>query len=324
MRFSGVVAVAVVAAALCMSSAAVQAETYPSRPVRLVVPYAAGGGVDIVARTVGQKMSALLGQPIVVDNRPGGHTNIGLEAVAKAQPDGYTVLMASNSIATNGSLFPKLPFDPVHDFTPVARVGFAPLVLVVPAKSGPTSLKALIEQAKAKPGSLSYGSAGNGSSGHLASELFKDAAGIDVLHVPYKGGAPAITDLLGERLSFMLINPLEVLPHLKAGTMRALAVASDQRSPLLADVPTMREQGIANANASVWWGLLAPAKTPAAVLKSLNEAANKALADPAVKKQLSQMGVTIVAGTPENFGQFVRSETSTWTGVIRKAGVTAD
>lgn len=321
MRLKGVMAVA---AALWMGSATVQAETFPARPVRLVVPYAAGGGVDIVARTVGQKMSTLLGQPIVVDNRPGGHTNIGLEVVAKAQPDGYTVLMASNSIATNGSLFAKLPFDPARDFVPVARVGYAPLVLVVPAKSGPASLKALVEHAKVKPGSLSYGSAGTGSSGHLASELFKDAAGIDVLHVPYKGGAPAITDLLGERLSFMLINPLEVLPHLKAGTMRALAVASDQRSPLLADVPTMREQGIANANATVWWGLLAPAKTPAPVVKALNEAANKALADPAVKTQLSQMGVTIVAGTPDNFGQFIRTETTTWSGVIRKAGVTAD
>ena len=269
---------ALAAASLTAGSPAVHAQTYPSRPVRMVVPYAAGGGVDIVARAVGQKMATLLGQPVIVDNKPGASTNIGMETVAHAQPDGYTIMMASNSLATNASLFPKLSFHPSKDFTPLARVGYAPLVLVVPAKRGPASLRALVTQAKGAPGTLQYGSAGNGSSGHLASELFKDAAGIDALHVPYKGGVPAITDLLGERLSFMLINPLEVLSHLRAGTLKALAVASEQRSPLLPEVPTMREQGLPGFSATVWWGLVAPAGTPAAVVERLNQAANKALA----------------------------------------------
>ncbi|MDF3839267.1 tripartite tricarboxylate transporter substrate binding protein [Cupriavidus basilensis] len=312
------------AAALSLGAATASAETYPARPIRLVVPYAAGGGVDIVARSVGQKMSVLLRQPIIVDNRPGASTNIGMEAVAKAAPDGYTIMMASNSLATNAALFARLPFDPARDFTPVARVGQASLVLVVPAKSSVTSLKGLISQAQAQPGKLSYASAGNGSSGHLAGELFKEAAHIDVLHVPYKGGAPAITDLLGERISFMPINPLEVVMHIRAGSLRAIAVASDQRTPLLPDVPTSREQGLPGFTASVWWGLIAPAKTPPAVVQQLNAAANAALADPDVRKQLAQLGVTILPGTPEAFGQFVRNETATWNGVIRKAGITAD
>jgi tripartite-type tricarboxylate transporter receptor subunit TctC len=315
---------ALATATLIFSSAALHAETYPARPVRLVVPYAAGGGVDIVARAVGQKMATLLGQPVIVDNKPGASTNIGMETVARAQPDGYTIMMASNSLATNASLFPKLGFSPAKDFTPLARVGYAPLVLVVPARRGPASLRALVSQAKGAPGTLSYGSAGNGSSGHLSTELFKDAAAIDVLHVPYKGGAPAITDLLGERLSFMLINPLEVLSHLRAGTLKALAVASEQRTPLLPDVPTMGEQGLPGFSATVWWGLVAPAGTPPAVVERLNQAANKALADPAVRQQLAQIGVMISAGTPAAFGDFIRAETTTWAAVIRKADVRAD
>ncbi|WP_059411423.1 tripartite tricarboxylate transporter substrate binding protein [Cupriavidus basilensis] len=319
---AGLLATALSLGAVATSAAA--AETYPARPIRLVVPYAAGGAVDIVARSVGQKMSVLLKQPVIVDNRPGASTNIGLDMVAKAQPDGYTIMMASNSLATNAALFAKLPFDPARDFTPVARIGQASLVLVVPAKSGIASLKGLVAQARSQPGKLSYASAGNGSSGHLAGELFKEAARIDVLHVPYKGGAPAITDLLGERISFMPINPLEVITHIRAGTLRAIAVASDQRTPLLPDVPTSREEGLPGFTASVWWGLVAPARTPAAIVHELNAAANTALADADVRKQLAQLGVTILPGTPEAFGQFVRSETTTWNGVIRKAGITAD
>jgi len=312
------------AAALALGSAVVHADAYPDKPIRLVVPYAAGGAVDIVARAVGQHMSVVLKQPIVVDNRPGASTNIGLDYVAKAPADGYTIMMASNSLATNAALFPKLSFNPATDFTPVARVGEASLVVVVPAKSSITSLKGLVAQAKAQPGKLNYASAGNGSSGHLAGELLKDAADIDVLHVPYKGGAPAITDLIGERITFMPINPLEVVAHIKAGTLRPLAVASANRSALLPNVPTSKEEGLPNFTASVWWGLVAPAKTPAPIIKQLNAAANTALADPEVRKQLNQLGVTIVSGTPEQFGQFVKTETATWQHVIKKAGITAD
>lgn len=312
------------AAALALGSAAAHADAFPDHPVRLVVPYAAGGAVDIVARSVGQRMSQLLKQPVIVDNRPGASTNIGMDFVAKAPADGYTIMMASNSLATNAALFNKLSFNPQTDFTPVARIGEASLVVVVPAKSNIASMKALVAQAKAQPGKLSYASAGNGSSGHLAGEMLKDTANIDVLHVPYKGGAPAITDLIGERITFMPINPLEVISHIKAGTLRPLAVASANRSALLPDVPTSKEEGLPGFTASVWWGLVAPAKTPPAIVKQLNAAANTALADPDVRKQLSQLGVTIVSGTPEQFGQFVKTETTTWNNVIRKAGITAD
>ena len=312
------------AAALALGSAVARADAFPDHPVRLVVPYAAGGAVDIVARSVGQRMSQLLKQPVIVDNRPGASTNIGMDFVAKAPADGYTIMMASNSLATNAALFNKLSFNPSSDFTPVARIGEASLVVVVPAKSNIASMKALVAQAKAQPGKLSYASAGNGSSGHLAGEMLKDTANIDVLHVPYKGGAPAITDLIGERITFMPINPLEVISHIKAGTLRPLAVASANRSALLPDVPTSKEEGLPGFTASVWWGLVAPAKTPPAIVKQLNTAANTALADPDVRKQLSQLGVTIVSGSPEQFGQFVKTETTTWNNVIRKAGITAD
>ncbi|CAG9171611.1 tripartite tricarboxylate transporter substrate binding protein [Cupriavidus pampae] len=313
------------AAALSFTGVAAQAQdAYPNHPIRLIVPYAAGGAVDIVARAVGHKMSETLKQPIIVDNRPGASTNIGLDMAAKAPADGYTILMASNSLATNAALFSKLSFNPATDFAPVARIGEASLVIVVPGKSKIQSLKELIAQAKAQPGKLAYASAGNGSSGHLAGEQFKEVAGIDVLHVPYKGGSPAITDLLGERINFMPINPLEVITHIKAGTLRPLAVASGKRSAQLPNVPTSREEGVPNFNASVWWGLIAPAKTPAPIVKQLNAAANAALADAEVRKQLEQLGVTIVSGTPEAFGQFIRSETTTWAGVIRKANITAD
>jgi len=316
--------VSLLVAGLALGTQAVRAEGYPDHPIRLVVPYAAGGAVDIVARAVGQRMSVLLKQPIVVDNRPGASTNIGMDLVARAPADGYTIMMASNSLATNAALFNKLSFNPATDFAPVARIGEASLVVVVPAKSNITSMKGLIAQAKAQPGKLSYGSAGNGSSGHLAGEMLKESAGIDVLHVPYKGGAPAITDLLGERITFMPINPLEVIAHIKSGTLRPLAVASASRSALLPEVPTSKEEGLPGFTASVWWGLVAPAKTPAPVVRQLNAAANAALNDADVRKQLGQLGVTIVSGTPEQFGQFIRSETTTWSGVIRKAGITAD
>lgn len=315
---------AMLATALAIGAQTARADTYPDHPIRLVVPYAAGGAVDIVARSVGQRMSQQLKQPIIVDNRPGASTNIGMDFVAKAPADGYTIMMASNSLATNAALFNKLSFNPATDFAPVARIGEASLVVVVPAKSNITSMKGLIAQAKAEPGKLSFGSAGNGSSGHLAGEMLKESAGIDVLHVPYKGGAPAITDLIGERLTFMPINPLEVISHIKSGTLRPLAVASASRSALLPNVPTSKEEGLPAFTASVWWGLVAPAKTPAPVVKALNSAANAALNDADVRKQLGQLGVTIVSGTPEQFGQFIRSETTTWTGVIRKAGITAD
>jgi tripartite-type tricarboxylate transporter receptor subunit TctC len=320
-------AFALVVAALLVPHAA-DAQGYPDKPVRIVVPYAAGGAVDIIARTVGQALAEQLRQPVVVDNRPGASANIGMEAVAKAPPDGYTLLMASNGIATNMALFPDLPFDGRRDFTPIARVGYAPLVLVVPASSPAKSLKDLLAQAKAEPGKLTYASAGNGSSGHLAGELLKSTAGIDVLHIPYKGGAPAITDLLGERISFMPINPLEVLPHIRAQKLRVLAVASDRRLALfpdaIANVAVYDAAGLPGFEATVWWGLAAPAKTPRDVVVKLNAETNRVLQDPAVAKKLGDMGVVITAGTPDDFARLIGTQTELWSTVIKKAGIRPD
>jgi len=301
-----------------------QAQPYPNRPIKIVVPYAAGGAVDIVARTVGQPLSEALKQPVIVDNRPGASANIGMELVAKATPDGYTLLMASNGIATNMALFPHLAFDGQRDFVPIAKIGYAPLVIVVPASSPAKTLKDLIAMAKAEPGKLTYASAGNGSSGHLAGELLKSTAKIDVLHVPYKGGAPAITDLLGERISFMPINPVEVIAHIRGGRLRALAVASDKRFALLPDVPTAAEAGLAGYEASVWWGLIAPAKTPPETVQQLNTETDKVLANPANANKLAELGVVVTPGTSEQFTAFVKAQTQLWSGVIKSAGIQPD
>ncbi len=318
-----VVGVLMLGTVVAAPSAAV-AQPYPARPIRIVVPYPAGGAVDIVARTVGQPLAEALKQPVIVDNRPGASANIGMEAVAKAAPDGYVLLMASNGIATNMALFPDLPFDGRRDFAAVARIGYAPLVIVVPASSPARSLKDLLATARAEPGKLTYASAGNGSSGHLAGELLKSTAKIDVLHVPYKGGAPAITDLLGERISFMPINPVEVIAHIRAGRLRALAVASDKRIPLLPDVPTVAEAGLPGYEAAVWWGLAAPARTPPEIVRQLNAETNRALADPATAKKLSELGVVITPGTPEQFGDFIKSQTELWSAVVKAAGIRPD
>jgi tripartite-type tricarboxylate transporter receptor subunit TctC len=314
---------ALLAAAVLMPLAAA-AQEYPSKPIHVVVPFPPGGAVDTVARIVGQALSERVKQPVIVDNKPGASSNIGMEFVARAPADGYTLLMASNGIATNNALFPDLAFDGRRDFVPVARVGYAPLVFVVPANSPDKTLAALIADAKANPGKLTYGTAGNGSSGHLAGELFKTAAGIDVLHVPYKGGAPAITDLLGERISFMPINPIEVMGHVKAQKLRALAVASDARVPYLPDVPTTKEAGLPGFEAVVWWGMVAPAKTPSAVVARLNDEINKSLRDPAVAKKLEDAGVVIVQQTPEQFGQFIGAQTELWSRVVKAAGIRPD
>jgi len=302
----------------------VHAQPYPNRPIKIIVPYAAGGAVDIVARTIGQPLAEALKTPVIVDNRPGASANIGMEMTAKAPPDGYVLLMASNAIATNMSLFQNLTFDGRRDFSPIAKIGYAPLVIVVPVSSPIKSLKDLIALAKAEPGQLTYASAGNGSSGHLAGELLKSIAKIDVLHVPYKGGAPAITDLLGERITFMLINPVEVIAHIRSGRLRALAVASDKRVALLPDVPTAAEAGVTDYDPSVWWGLVAPAKTPLEIVRQLNAETNKVLANPAIANRLGELGVMVTPGTPDQFVTFIEMQTGLWSGVVKFAGIKPD
>ncbi|PND33154.1 LacI family transcriptional regulator [Achromobacter sp. HZ01] len=300
------------------------ADGFPDKPVRIVVPYAAGGGVDIVTRLITQKMSDELKQPVIVDNRPGAATNIGMEHVARSAPDGYTLLTASNTLASNAALFPKLSFDPAKDFAPIGAIGYAPLVVVVRSDASAKSLKDLVAEGRAQPDRLSYGSAGNGSSGHLGSELLKAEGGFKALHIPYKGGSPAVTDLLGGRLSFMSINPLEVVSHIKSDKLRALAVLNPHPSKLLPDVPTAAAQGLPGADATVWWGLVGPAGMPPAVVQRLNQALQAALADPAIKQRMGEMGAEITPGSAEDFGRFVAEETVKWGKVIRAAGISAD
>ena len=294
---------------------------YPQKPIHIVVPFAAGGAVDVLARAIGQRLSEQVGQPVIVDNKPGASGNIAPEFVAKSPPDGYTVLIAANGLATNPTLFPNLSFNVQQDFAPVAYIGYAPLILVAPQTFTPKTLREVIAAAKAKPGTLNYASAGSGTSGHLAAEMLKTQAGIDVVHVPYKGGAPAIIDMLGGRISFMMLDPLQVMPHVTAGKLHAIVVGSPKRLPLLPDVPTAAEAGLAGYEAIVWWGFLVPAKTPKDIVTKLNTEINKALADPGVKKKLEDMGTIISTGTPEQFDKFIRSETDKWAAVIRKSNI---
>lgn len=320
--FAGSVALAAAAAVVPLAAAAQQA--FPDKPIRIVVPYAAGGGVDIVTRLVSQKMGDALKQTIIVDNRPGAATNIGMDMVARAQPDGYTLLTASNTLASNGALFSKLTFDPAHDFTPVGAIGYAPLAVVVPTESQFKTLKQLTDYGRANPDKLTYASAGNGSSGHLASELLKAESGMRALHVPYKGGAPAITDLLGQRISFMSINPLEVISHIQAGKLRPLAVLDDKPAAMLPGVPTVTSQGLPGAMATVWWGLIGPRNMPQDVTAKLNAALQSALQDPEVRKRFGELGAVVTPGTGPQFGAFVAGETTKWTKVIEDAGIKAD
>lgn len=292
--------------------------------MQIVVPYAAGGAVDVVTRIVGQKMGEVLGSAVIVENRPGAGSNIGTQAVVRSSPNGNTLLTASNTLASNGALYKNLPFDPATDLVPVGSIGYAPLVVVVSATSPYKKLGELVADAKAHPDKLNYATAGNGSSGHLASELLKHEAGFNAVHVPYKGGSPALTDLLGGRVSFMVINPVEVIAHIQAGRLRALALMDDKPSQLLPNVPTISSLGFPGAAASVWWGLVGPKGVSAERIATLNAALRKSLSDPGVHKRLVDLGVTETPGSAADFGAFVNSERAKWTRVIKDADIHAD
>jgi tripartite-type tricarboxylate transporter receptor subunit TctC len=300
------------------------AQKYPSQPIHIVIPFSAGGAVDTVGRTLGERLGTQLGQPIVIDNRPGASANIGAEAVAKAAPDGYTLLVGANGLATNMTLFKSLPFNTLKDFAPISMIGNAPLVLVTAAKSPYKSLNDLLAAGRADRTALTYGSAGNGSSGHLAGALLESVGKVTALHVPYKGGAPALVDLIAGRISFMLLNPLEVLPHVQSGRLRALAVSSPQRIALMPNVPTMSEAGLPGFEANVWWALLAPAGTPHDVIAKLNAETQKALADPAARERLLRLGAIVTPSTPEQLAAFLQSEVTKWARVIKAANVEAE
>jgi tripartite-type tricarboxylate transporter receptor subunit TctC len=308
----------------CLASLSAGAQNFPAKPIKVVVGYAAGGAVDIVARTVGQSMAASLGQAVVVENKPGAGTNIAVRAVIDAPADGYTLMLAANALAANMALYQPAPFDAERDLVPVSLVGRVPVVIATGAQSGVASLAALIEQAKAKPGMLNYATPGNGSTPHLAVELFARAAGVKLTHVPYKGGAPAITDVLGGQLPLVAVNALEVLPHVKSGKLKVLAVMSPARSAMLPDVPTIAESGFAGFEASVWYGFVAPAATPKPIVAKLHAEVQKALQTAEVRERMSSVGGEVIMGASEQFGALIRSERARYEKLVRDAQIKPD
>lgn len=321
MRAPAAAAIATVMLA-CASFAG--AQSFPSRTIHMVVPAAAGGTVDILARVLAPKLSAGLGQPVIVENRPGAGTNIGMEAVAKSAPDGHTALVGGVPVATNKVLYRKLDFDPVADLAPVSRLVTSANVLVVNPSLPVHSVRELIEYARSRPGELHFGSPSTGSTPHLAGELFNTLAGVKTVHVPYKGAAPALTDLVAGRLQLSFDNIPPALPHIRAGRLRALAVTSPRRSPLLPDLPTVTEAGLAKFEVTAWFGLLVPAGTPAEAIDRLHSEAAKALDDPAVRERLTALGFEVGASTPQEFAAFIREEAGRWTPIIRASGARAD
>ncbi len=312
--------------ALALAPFAVQAQAaFPSKALTIVVPFSAGGTTDILARVVGQYMSKDLGQPVIIDNRAGAGGNIGAQMVARAAPDGYTLLMGTvGTHAINQSLYKKMPFDPIKDFAPITRVALVPNLLVANPGQPYKSVKELIAYAKANPGKVTFASSGSGTSIHLSGEMFSQMAGVEMQHIPYKGSAPALTDLLGGQTAIMFDNMPSVIGHVKAGKLRPLAVTTPQRSPALPDVPTIAEAGVPGYSATSWFGLLAPASTPAPVIAKLNASILKALADPEVKKKMAEQGAEPHGEKPEQFAEFIRSETAKWGQTVKKSGATAD
>jgi tripartite-type tricarboxylate transporter receptor subunit TctC len=317
------IATFLLAAAIALGlAAASQAQSFPTRPIKLIVPSAAGATTDTLARLVAQKLQAKWGQPAIVDNVPGAGGNIGAEQVAKSAPDGYTLLFTYPApLVVNKALYKELGYDP-DGFVPITLVAAVPLVLAVGPKVEATPVQQLIAYAKAHPGELNFASQGYGTSAHLAGELFKSMAGIDIVHVPYKGSAPALTDILGGRIDMMFIELSTVLSQIKAGKLRALAVGSEQRSPSLPDVPALAEV-LPGFKATTWFGMVAPPGTPPDIAATLSSAVAAAIRDPDVAKRLADLSLTAVGDTPAQMAEFLRDERQRWGGVIRAAGVKA-
>ncbi len=304
---------------------AAAAQNYPTKPVTIIVPFSAGGTTDILARIVGQGLTTELGQPFLVDNRAGAGGNIGGALAAKAQADGYTLFMGTvGTHAINQALYKKMPFDPVKDFAPISRVATVPNLLVANPKEPYKTVKELIAYAKAHPGKVTFGSPGSGASPHVSGELFKSMTGTDLLHVPYKGSAPAMTDLLGGQTSIMFDNMPSAIQHVRSGKLRPIAVTTAKRSPELPDVPTIAESGVPGYEAMSWFGLFAPAATPKPVLDKLNAALVKVLNQPDVKKKIAEQGGDVVAETPAQFAAFIKSESAKWGKVVKDSGATVD
>ena len=300
------------------------AQAWPTKPIKIIAPYAAGGTNDIAARILAERLAQRLGQQAIVENKPGANTRIATDFVAKSAPDGYTLFFCAAPHSTNPALYGKLPYDTVKDFAPIAQAVTVPLFFLVPAASPARSVKDLVELGRKDPAYANIGSPGNGSAPHLAIELLNSVAGTNLAHIPYKGDAPALQDLLGGRLGASVDPVAPALPHIKAGKLRAIAIASPQRYSMLADVQTLAEQGFKGADAFAWFGLLAPSGTPPEVIAKLNGEVNLALKQPEISEKLVSLGMTPVGGTPEQFGAFIRADIEKWGKLIHARGIKPD
>lgn len=315
-------AVAIVLAALF--STGVHAQNYPNKPIKIVVGYAPGGAVDLVARTIGQSMSTSMGQPIIVENKPGGATNIAVKQVIDSPPDGYTLMLAANALAANMALFKPAPFDAEKQLSTISLIGSVPVVIATRAESPFNNLGDLLKAAKANPDSITYGSPGNGATPHMALKFFEQAAKISLKHIPYKGGSPAITDLIGGQLDLVALNALEVSTHVKSGRLKVLAVMSANRSPIFPEVPTIAESGYAGFEASVWYGLVAPAGTPQKIIDQLHSEVQKSLATKEVKERLTAVGGEVRPGSQALFKNLLKSERQRYEKLVREANIKPD
>src|SRR4051812_43110666 len=324
MRACGAVALALVASACVVSTATVSAQQYPAKPIRIVVPFAPGGGTDILTRVMLPRLTEAVKQQIIVDNRPGAGSQIGTDLVAKAPADGYSLLMVDTAFMTNPSLYSKLPYDSVRDFAPVSLCASAPVILIVHPSVPARTVKELVALARAHPGALNFASGGPGSSTHLGVELLKYVAKVDLVHIPYKGTGPAVADVLGGQVTMMFAGISSVKQHVEAGRLRAIAVTGDKRSPAMPKVPTFGEAGLRAVDASSYWGALAPARTPADIVTRLSTAMSQVLKAPDVRDKLVELGFEPIGGGPSDFATLLAAETAKWGKVIKAAGVKLD
>jgi tripartite-type tricarboxylate transporter receptor subunit TctC len=309
---------------LALMSAAAQGQVYPTKPIRIVVPFAAGGPADVYARVLGRNMQETLGQPFVVENRPGGGSVVGTDVVAKAPADGYTLLLMSNTHTVNESLLPNKPFQLMRDFVPIAPINYSDLVLVVHPSVGIDSVKRLLAMAKARPGVLNYASSGPGTPYHMAGELFKSMAKVDIVHVPYKGSSGARTDVLGGQVEMMFDAITTMAPNVQAGRVRALATTGRTRSSVLPNVPNVDEAGVPGYDAVIWLGIMTPTGTPKAVVDRLNGEVRKVLARADIKESWKKQGAETMDMSPETFGEFLRGDIEKWAKVVKGAGIKVD
>lgn len=307
------------AASLCLFLAghAAMAQPYPSRPIRMIAPFSAGGGADTVARLIAQKLTELLPQQVIVDNRPGASNIIGTELVARAAPDGYTIMIANSVHAINAGLFRKLPYDPIGDFTPVSLVASTPFVLTVHPSLPAKSVGALVALAKSRPGQINYASGGAGTAAHLAAEMFRLGAGIDIVHIPYKGITGALLDTLAGTTQIMIASPITVFPHVRAGKLNALAVTTAARAKSLPDLPTLNESGVRGYEFSSWYGLLAPRAVPAAIVTTLSQITAKAVQQKDVQSRLEAEAAEAIGSTPEQFGAYLKQQVDKYRKLVR-------